>query len=193
MSIISRAADTYYTYRFLSTLVTKWEDTEAYRLGIIDENGKNLIKARDLRTKEEKDSYTVFHRLVFNLKRLIEKVPLGKSRIASYAAALFLLKEETGFTEEEIRDVLNQMSVEIDELVAEDYKIIEEFVLAPGVYTLKEDMATRLGNIDAKRGTEIIVPGNCEPVDTVFGQHIYKVAHKKLHCPLYVTSGDITR
>ena len=59
---------------------------------IIDDKGKR-IKSVKVNTAELKQSYTFLHRLVFNLKRLIEMLPLGKNRLASYAAALFLIKE----------------------------------------------------------------------------------------------------
>lgn len=98
MGLISRTADLYYTFRFLRILTTPWKEMDAYKLGIIDENG-NVIKKRI--TADEKSAFTPFHRLVFNVKRLLNKIPLGKTRIASYAAALFLLKEH-GVTEEEM-------------------------------------------------------------------------------------------
>ena len=103
MALVSRAADLYYTYRFIKVLTTPWEDTEAYELGLIDDNGKSLRKAK---TSDEKDAYTIFFRLAFNFKRILEKLPFGKSRISSYAAALFLLREATGMSEEEIKDIL---------------------------------------------------------------------------------------
>ena len=80
-------------YQFLKTLTTKWDQMEAYKLGIIDANGKQLKKTAELETAKEKQAYTIFHRLVFNLKRILERFPFGKSRIASYSAAFALLKE----------------------------------------------------------------------------------------------------
>ena len=64
---VSRAADLFYTFKFLRTITKKWVDMEAHALGIIDENGKVLRKAKTLKTPEEKAAYTTFHRLVFNL------------------------------------------------------------------------------------------------------------------------------
>jgi len=90
----SRIADTIYTYRFLRMLTTPWEETDAFKLGIIDEDGKILKKMRTLKTEEEKKAYTMFHRLAWNLKRLVAKAPGGKSRTGSFAAALLLIKEE---------------------------------------------------------------------------------------------------
>ena len=92
---MGRAIDALITFRFLKLLVTPFNKTKAYELGIIDERGKNLIKSRDLNTIEMRNSYTILHKLVFNIKKLIEKLPGGKSRLASYAAALFLIKENT--------------------------------------------------------------------------------------------------
>ena len=120
---ISRAADLYYTFRFLKTLVTPWKDMEAFEHGIIDENGKNLIKSKDLKSSAAKDSYTTFHRLVFNIKRILEKVPMGKSKIASYAAALFLLREETGMSEEAILNALEEIGYDITPNLVESVEL----------------------------------------------------------------------
>ena len=73
MSLISRTADLFYAYRFIKLLVTPWEKTEAFEFGIVDDNGKVLKKTSALKTSEEKAAYTVFHRLVFNIKRLLNK------------------------------------------------------------------------------------------------------------------------
>ena len=97
MGIISGAANLYFIYRFLRILTTAWEDSDAFKLGIIDEKGKILKKKSKLRGKEEKEAYTMMHRFVWKLKRLLEKIPFGKSRMASYAAALWLIKVEKDF------------------------------------------------------------------------------------------------
>ena len=90
----SKAFDTFVTYRIISTLVTDWKDQPAFEFGIIDEKGKVLRKSNTLKTRDEKESYTLFHRLVFNLKRIIQKLPGGSSKLGSYAAGFFLIKEE---------------------------------------------------------------------------------------------------
>lgn len=84
--------DLFATYRFLRILTIPWEDQEAFKLGIIDGEGKR-IKEKKLTTSNEKDAYTMLHRMVFNFKRILSKVPLVKSKLGTYAAALFLLKE----------------------------------------------------------------------------------------------------
>lgn len=85
-------------------LTTKWEDFDAYKLGIIDRNGTRLYD-REIETSDDKQSYTLLHRLVFNLKRIINKVPFGKSAFASYAIALLLLKEETKINEDQMEEL----------------------------------------------------------------------------------------
>ena len=132
---IKSAADAIYAFRFLRKLTQRWEDMEAYELGIIDENGKVLKKARDLETAEEKGAYTYFHRLVFNIKRLLEKLPLGKTRLASFATALFLIKENTGMSEEEVTALLE--SFDLDKSVdLNEWYIKEGYELDSGTYTL---------------------------------------------------------
>ena len=91
----SRGADLYFVFRFLRLLTMKYEKTDAYKYGIIDKKGKPLKRSSDLETVDEKAAYTMLHRLVFKVRRLIEKVPIvGKSILLNYAAALFLLKEQ---------------------------------------------------------------------------------------------------
>ena len=100
-----RGPDFFYAVRFLRLLTTKWEKTNAYKLGIIDKTGKKL---RTPEKAEEKSAYNIFHRLVFNIKRLINKLPFGKSTLASYLGALFLIKEHTRLTDEEIKKVMKE-------------------------------------------------------------------------------------
>ena len=88
----SRGADLYFVFRFLRLLTMDYKKTDAYKFKIIDSKGKALRKSADLTSTKEKASYTMLHRMVFKIRRLIEKVPGG--RFISYAAALFLLKEQ---------------------------------------------------------------------------------------------------
>ena len=105
MSVLSTIGNIYFVYQFLKKLVTPFEKTKAFELGIIDEKGKILKRRRDLKTKDEKEAYTLSDTLIWNIKKLMSKIPGGQSRIASYAAALFLIKEEHGdyiVTDEEL-------------------------------------------------------------------------------------------
>jgi len=94
MGILAGIGNIYFVYQFLKKLVTPFEKTEAFKLGIIDKDGKILKRRRDLETKEEKAAYNLSDTLVWNLKKILGKIPLGKTRLASYAAALYLIKEQ---------------------------------------------------------------------------------------------------
>ena len=94
MGIIASIGNIYFVYQFLKKLVTPFEKTEAFKLGIIDKDGKILKRRRDLKTSEEKDAYNLSDTLIWNVKKILGKIPCGKSRIASYAAALWLIKEQ---------------------------------------------------------------------------------------------------
>ena len=89
----NRAVDLIITYRVIKLLVTPFNKQEAYKYGIIDDKGKVLRKFKTLQKPEEKKAYTLLHRFVFNLKRILQKVGLG-SRIGSFAVALALLIKE---------------------------------------------------------------------------------------------------
>jgi len=90
----NRIVDLLITYRIVKLISTPWEQQEAFKFGIIDKNGKVLKKSSKLNTEAEKDSYTVLHRFIFNLKRILQKVGMGSS-LSSFAVALaFILKED---------------------------------------------------------------------------------------------------
>jgi hypothetical protein len=99
--------DLFLIYQFLKRLTTPFDKTDAFKLGLIDKDGKKLKKAE---TKEEKAAMGYFDRLVFNLKRLLAQVPGGSSRIASLAAALLLIKESVNpkehYTDQELIECL---------------------------------------------------------------------------------------
>ena len=80
-------------YKILYMLVTPFKDTDAYKLGIIDENGKNLIKPSKFTKYEQKEAYSYLHRLVFNMKKILAKLPGGDNKLKSIIAALYLIKE----------------------------------------------------------------------------------------------------
>ena len=88
------AVDAFIAYKFVKILSTPFDQTDAYKLGIIDKDGNILKKRKDLSLGTEKKAYTIFHQIGWNLKRILNKIPGTKSRFGSFAAALFLLKEE---------------------------------------------------------------------------------------------------
>ena len=104
---MSGLVDTYITYRIITILTKPWEEQDAYEFGIIDDKGKVLRKAKELKNSKEKNSYSILIRFIFNLKRLMEKLPGGKSKIGSYAiAAVVFLKEEED--DEELKKLLGE-------------------------------------------------------------------------------------
>lgn len=110
--------DLYLVYQFLRRLTTPFEEWDAYKLGVIDADG-NILKKRDQRrSQEEKDSLRTFDLMILKLKKLLEKVPGGSSKLASYAAALWLIREWNEFsdsstlTEDISEDVLDE-SIEL--------------------------------------------------------------------------------
>ena len=90
---MSRVIDNVIAYKILHMLVTPFVKTDAYALGIIDAKGKVLKKPKDVVTEKEKESYDYLHRLVFNLKRLINKLPGGEAYTKNLVAAYFLIRE----------------------------------------------------------------------------------------------------
>ena len=129
MSILSSVGNIYFVYQFIKKLVTPFDKTKAFELGIIDEKGRILKKRRDLKTSEEKEAYSLSDTLIWNIKKLLSKVPGGQSRIASYAAALFLIKEQSGdykVTDEELE---NQFFDRFEELYDNDKLHFNETIL----------------------------------------------------------------
>ena len=130
---MGRAIDLFVTYRFLRLLTTPFEDTDAYKLGIIDEKGNRIMQKKakkpevELVTSEQKNSYTILHKLVFNIKKIFAKVPGLRTKVGTYAAALFLLKdtfkehvEDPDMFEKEFVKFLHENEVELDNTISED-------------------------------------------------------------------------
>ena len=135
----SRGADLYFVFRFLRILTMKWTATDAYKYKIIDKKGNALKKSSELESVSEKAAYTMLHRMVFKIRRLIEKVPLiGKSILLNYAAALFLLKEQKDtrvWTDEKY------MTLKLMEFLETDWETAAEF--------LQEEIRNKYGKTSA--------------------------------------------
>lgn len=185
MSIISRTADTFYAFRFLRLLTTPWEKTGAFKAGIIDASG-NVIRKPD--TSSEKKVYNIFHKLVFNIKRLLNKVPFGKSTIASYIAALYLIKENYNIEETDMLYVLKEFTdSEIGVIDLQE----NSSILEPGNYTLNKDIALpKTGEALAQCNTEVIV-SSVLPKDTFMGYHIYEAFHPKTEQTIFISTQDL--
>lgn len=124
--MVGRVIDSLIVFRILKMLTTDFKKTPAYKFGFIDSNGNRIktlpdpnnpqqLLPNNPKTKEEKNSLTPLHRLVFNLKKLIRMVPFGKTAFASYAVALALLKEQT-----------NLDSEQTDQLYEDFYRLLKE-------------------------------------------------------------------
>ena len=196
----SPAIDAFITFRFLKLLVTPFDKTEAYRLNIIDKRGKVLRKYKTLERIEERQAYTILHRLVFNIKKLIEKVPGGKSRVASYAAALFLIKEHVKEYQDSDGQLLEKelyKYLKDNDLVLEDDGEIKEEItfadkLLKGTYKLIQDVGVDEDDkVIGKKGDIINVYSDQAPQDTIMGNDVFEVIHDKTKDVLLVTVEDI--
>lgn len=182
---MGRAIDLLITYRVIKLLVTSWEKQAAFKLGIIDEKGKVLRKSRTLKTRDEKNSYTILHRFIFNLKRMLQKVGLG-SRIASFGVALALLVREGKFNDESKYLLENELLEYLKKkklFSYNDIKIKEQYFsesnhLKPGYYSLKYDVVNLDTEVVSKKGDVIIVEKLTKPLETFFGMDIFEVMIK---------------
>jgi hypothetical protein len=174
--------DTAYALRFLRLLTMPWEKTAAYKEGIIDKDGE---KIKDPETSTEKNSYTLFHKLVFNIRRLLAKIPLGKSTIARYATALWLIREKFEIDESSIEEVLSESL----DFVPQCILVEETDFVEPGVYKLKVDAIFPLTCETLKTiGDTIQV---IEQAGEIWNIPIYKAIHEKTNQTLFVTGMEI--
>ena len=187
---MGRAIDLFVTYRFLRLLTTPFEDTDAFKFGIIDEKGNRIKKKGstkpevELATSELKNSYTILHKLVFNIKKIFNKVPGLRTKVGTYAAALFLLKDtfkesvdDPDMFEKEFIKFLKENDIELDNEISEEVIGFGE-VLPKGEYVLVNDILNKEEEeLSAKKGDKVIAYDDEPPVDTVLGVEIFPVIH----------------
>ena len=199
---MGRAVDLFVTYRFLKLLTTPFDNTDAFKLGIIDKDG-NRIKNKDgsvevLRTPDEKSAYTILHKLIFNIKKLFGKVPGLRTKVGTYAAALFLLKdtfkehvEDPDVFEKEFMKYLKEEGYELDNSISEDVIGFGE-ILPKGNYLLVNDILNKEEEeLSAKKGDKVVAYDDEAPVDTILGIEIFPVIHVKTQEKIYVSLEDI--
>ena len=198
------AIDLFVTYRFLKLLTTPFEKTEAFKLGIIDKKGHRILKPKstkpavELATTQQKNAYTILHKLVFNIKKLFNKVPGLRTKVGTYAAALFLLKdtfkehvEDPDFFESELVKYLKENNIEFDNSISEEVIGFGE-VLPKGNYVLVNDILNKQEEaLSAKKGDKVIAFDDEPPIDTVLGVEIFPVIHDKTKEKIYVSLEDI--
>ena len=132
---ITGVFDAVIAYQFVKMISQPFDEWEAYEMGIIDENGKSLRKRSTLKSQKEKNAFTTFHVMVRNLKLIMSKLPGGKSKLMSFAAALYLLKEDrdTDLNRKELHEELNKL------INSNEFKMNYVEFVAKEDY-LKEDM-----------------------------------------------------
>jgi hypothetical protein len=201
---MGRAIDLFVTYRFLRLLTTPFKDTDAFKLGVIDDKGNRIRKPKssqpavELTTSELKNSYTILHKLVFNVKKLFNKVPGLRTKVGTYAAALFLLKdtfkehvEDPDMFEKEFMKYLKENNVEFDDKISEEVIGFGE-VLPKGEYVLIADILNKEEEeLTAKKGDKVVAFEDEPPVDTILGVEIFPVIHMKSQEKIYVSLEDI--
>ncbi len=123
--------DNLVAYRVLSMMVKPFVETDAYKLGIIDDQGNNLIKSNKFTTVEQKDAYTYLHRLVFNVKKLINKLPGGENLLKNMVAGFYLVRESLENGRSITNDSLNEIYRLLDSgvVLVEEQIIVEDFLL----------------------------------------------------------------
>ena len=191
--MLKGAADLVYTFRFIRMMVMKWENWDAYKQGIIDENGKR-IKSVKLDTPEKKASYTPFVRLAANIKRVVSKIPFGKTKLGSFAAALLLIKENGNLKDKDLKKILNECNLETLDFLSEDSKwfILEDNKLSPGIYRITTDkiINTTFEEV-VKAKDKIRIKEDCYPIDNIFGLNIYPATHLNTNQPIYVSTSEL--
>ena len=195
MGILKRAADITYAFRFVRLLVMKWENWDAYKLGIIDKDGKRDRNVK-LDDDEKKSAYTPFIRLVANIKRLTSKIPGGGTGLGSFASALYLIKEEIGLNEKQLTKIIEECNLEILDFLNESNKwfILDDKCLSPGVYKLKEDKLLNKSCEDIVfKNDQIRVKEDSYPVGNMFGLDIYEALHIKTGQRVFVSTSEIIK
>ena len=201
---MGRAIDLFVTYRFLKLLTTPFEKTDAFKLGIIDDKGNRIKKPKstqpavELATAEQKNSYTILHKLVFNIKKIFSKVPGLRTKVGTYAAALFLLKDtfkesvnDPDMFEKEFMKYLKENNIEFDDEISEEVIGFGE-VLPKGEYVLSNDILNKEEEeLSAKKGDKVVAYEDEAPVDTILGVEIFPVIHIKSQEKIYVSLEDI--
>ena len=177
---MGRVIDALIAYRVLKLLVTPFNRTKAFKLGIIDDKGKVLIKSKDLpNSGPQREAYTLLIRFVFNLKKLLGKVGIRGPLGTSAAAALAFFKEENGQNLEVEKTVYKHLrekgfEFQVDENYGEPFK--------PGTYRVKRDITDLEGDIVININEEVIFEGN---TDTIMGYDVFKYRN------VYLTTEDL--
>lgn len=188
-ALLKKIEDTINMYRLPELLETNFNETKAYKLGIIDEKG-NRNKNITITTTEQRNAYSPLHKLVFNVKKLFER----KKSLASHASALYLMKEKFSLSEKKIEKLLYNIGLDVTDFIIEDCKwfVLPDNRLSPGMYKLSHAKVVN-STLDelAKANEYISVDEKCYPVGSMFGINIYEVTHVRSRQKVYVTTAEL--
>jgi hypothetical protein len=135
---MSRIVDNLIALRIVRMITQNFEDTEAFKLGIIDHQGNNLRKMNTLTTDQERNAYTYLNRLVFNMKKILNRLPGGENRMKSLVGALWLVKEyyesgarTTSLMEDRYKHIMRILDSDV--VLAEEQLIVSKVLAEDGM------------------------------------------------------------
>jgi hypothetical protein len=193
MGILKRAADLTYTFRFIRMLVLDWKEWDAFKLGIIDEEGKRNRNIK-LDSDEKKSAYTPFIRLCANIKRLVANIPGGGSKLGSFASALYLIKEHYRLSDKQISDITKKLGIDTLDVVLEgnSWFLLDDGSIGPGVYKVKEHkLINKTCDEMVWAKDQIRIEKDSYSVGDVFGIPIYEATHIKTNQKIFITVNEI--
>ena len=183
---MGRVIDALIAYRLLKLLVTPFNKTKAYQMGIIDAKGKVLIKKNQFDRKipankraEAKKAYTLLIRFVFNLKRLLSKVGVRGPLGSAAAAAIAFFREENQYNpeiEKQVYKYIKEQGFEFE--VSENYGD----PIPHGNYTVNRDIYDLDGDVVINSGDTIEYK---EDIQTIMGYDVFKYKE------VYLTTEDL--
>ena len=176
---MSRVIDAVIAYRVLKLLVTPFNRTKAFELGIIDEKGKVLKKSRDIKNAEERNAYTLLIRFVFNLKKLLAKIGIRGPLGSAAAAAFAFFKEEYGNNVEVEKVIYNHLKEQ-----GFEFQLDENYgePLIEGTYKVKHDIYDSEGKVVININESVEFT---ETTDTIMGYDVFK------YNDVYLTTEDL--
>lgn len=190
---MSQLVDNLIAFRILYKLVEPFDKTDAFKLGIIDKDGKLLRDADSLKTQDEKDAYNYLTRLVFNLKRLLAKLPGGSSKLSSLVASYFLIKESINtknFDNIEERFLTLHTSLNENVCLVEEQLLVEKFLVLMADDLLSEEGGAAVPTNSVGSGQMADAPkpigavkkrNNWKDLPKTFGVTTFEVSDKAYH------------
>jgi hypothetical protein len=196
MGLLKSAADVVYTIRFLKLLVTPFEDTDAFKAGIIDKDGKrnkDFSFSTVANREAYSDHYTSFHRLVFNLKRIMAKAPGGQSVVARYGAALALIKEHGNLNNNNVEKIHNKTGIDTLDVLAEQsqWYVLSDGSLGPGMYRMRNESLTDICE-EVRAGDQVKIEYGY-PAHEILGVSIYEGVHVRSGQRVLFSAAEISR